>query len=161
FPALVDLLATGATSRLSKQPPTRRDAQSDVLDVRPHRLAMVPDEEDLVAAALGCEGRRLEALTAPSVNVRVVHGNLARALYPVLVGHYRDDVFVSAESYLDGQLDGRLRELHRLDVYPGAIGTTVVVANKSGFGVHPGAIVVGLGAVGELTPGLLMSTIEN
>ena len=82
-----------------------------------------------------------------------------------MVGHYRDDVFVGAEDSLDWQLDGRLRELQRLDLYPGAYNTSAVVLNEASTAQtttrHPGAIVVGLGTVGELTPGALTSTLTH
>ena len=64
------------------------------------------------------------------IRVSVVHDNLVWARWPVLVGHYRDDVFVGAEDFLDRQLKGRLRELQRLDLYPGAYNTSAVVLNE-------------------------------
>jgi hypothetical protein len=84
------------------------------------------------------------------VRVSVVHGDLRNATYPVVVGHYAGDVIVNAEAALDVALGGRLRHRFDLGVYPGGEGTTEVIRNESG---HPrGAIIVGLGAVGDLTP---------
>src|SRR5262249_17903495 len=78
---------------------------------------------------------------------------------------YRDDVFVGAEDSLDWQLDGRLRELQRLDLYPGAYNTSAVALNEASLSQratrHPGAVVVGLGTVCELTPGALTSTLTH
>ena len=61
-------------------------------------------------------------------------------------------------------LDGRLSELLRMELYPGPLNTGVVVLNdwsREDQTVHPGAIIAGLGMVGELTPGALASTLAN
>ena len=87
--------------------------------------------------------------------------NLARAASPVVVGHYEQDLLVSAERHLDAQLDGRLSELHRMGLYAGPIGTATAVLNEptAPAGIHPGAVVVGLGVIGALTPGALERTL--
>ncbi len=64
------------------------------------------------------------------ITVRMVHDNLTNARSPVLVSHYRIDVIVAAEEYLDRQLDHRLSELLRMELYPGPINTGVVVLNE-------------------------------
>jgi hypothetical protein len=49
-----------------------------------------------------------------------------------------------------------------MELYPGPINTAVVELNErldNDQSVHPGAIVAGLGEVGELTPGKLTSTL--
>ena len=77
------------------------------------------------------------------LHVRILHDNLTHARYPVLVSHYRHDVIVAAEKYLDDQLDGRLSELLRMELYAGPINTGVVVLNEPPPGdlsIHPGAI---------------------
>ena len=68
-------------------------------------------------------------MPASKVHVRVVHDNVSNASHPVLVGHYRHDVIVGAERYLDQRLDGRLSALLRMELYPGALNTAVVVLN--------------------------------
>jgi hypothetical protein len=84
-----------------------------------------------------------------SISVSVVHGDLRQADFPIAVGHYRGDVIVHAEAALDTALGGALRHRFDLGIYPGDIGTSEIILD----GVHPpGAIVVGLGPVGELTP---------
>ena len=93
--------------------------------------------------------------------MRIVHGDLAHARSPVAVGHYRGDTIVSAEAYLDRVLGGRLRQRQRLGLYPGALDTAEVflteTADRRSSNEHPGAIVLGLGDVGELAPGTLAS----
>ena len=164
FPAIADLLNVGTTSRLPTAPPVARSAD-DTFELREAMPSMVPDEAELVADALG--GRRVKMQTGRSPNrihARLIHDNLTNARHPVLVSHYRHDVIVAAEKYLDDQLGGRLSELLRMELYPGAMNTGVVVLNDPPPGdasIHPGAIVAGLGRVGELTPGGLTSTLAH
>jgi tetratricopeptide (TPR) repeat protein len=84
-----------------------------------------------------------------ALSIGVVHCDLRQAQYPVAVGHYVGDVIVHAESVLDEALGGSLRQRFDLGIYPGHVGTSEIIVH----GIHPpGAIVVGLGSVGELTP---------
>ena len=159
-PALVELLTTGSTTQLTSLPP---QPERDATSVRPvRRLQQLPSDAELVAAGVGVQprGRRVQK---SKVTVAVVHGNLSRAESPVLVGHYDQDVFANAEAYLDRQLNGRLRERALMRLYPDAIGTALVeLQSKDALpAAHPGAIVVGLGTVGELTAGSLLSTLET
>jgi tetratricopeptide (TPR) repeat protein len=164
FPALLDLLTSGTTSKLPTTPPRRRSATSDTFEMREEIPAMVPDRDELVASALGGRRTGLTPTTAArSVAVRVVHDDLSNATAPVLVGHYKDDMIVGVEAYLDRQVSGRLSELRQMDLYPGAIGTAIVALNSTDSGnvQHPGAIVAGLGLVGDLTPGALVTTLTH
>jgi hypothetical protein len=163
FNALGDLLHAGATSKLPTVAPARREADA-VFEMREPMPAMVPDEAEIIADALG--GRREPPAGGEPdarVSVRVVHDNLTNARLPVLVGHYHHDVIVGAEGYLDTRLQGRLSELLRMELYPGALNTGVVVVNDAdpGASVHPGAIIAGLGTVGDLTPGALTATLAH
>ena len=164
FPALLDLLTTGTTSKLPTTAPQRRTAATETFEMREPLPAMVPDQEDLVASALGGRRRPMRR-TAPrhQVHVRVIHDDLSNATSPVLVGHYEQDVIVGAEAYLDRQLTGRLTELRQMELYPGPIGTAVAVLNSEAVlpGQHPGAVVAGLGKVGDLTPGSLTATLAQ
>ena len=165
FTAVVELLETGLTSRLPTSPPLRRGGD-EVVELRDPLPAMVPDEAELVAAALGGSRGKLSPASADegTIALRVVHDNLTNARFPVLVSHYRHDVIVAAEAYLDERLDRRLSELLRMELYPGPINTGVVVLNDpppGNLAIHPGAIVAGLGNVGELTPGTLTSTLAH
>lgn len=101
-------------------------------------------------------------MSSSKIRVRVVHDNVSNASYPVLVGHYRHDVIVAAERYLDQRLDHRLSALLRMELYPGPLNTAVVVLNDQSVGelaLHPGAVIAGLGMVGELTPARLTATL--
>jgi CHAT domain-containing protein len=90
-----------------------------------------------------------------TIQVTVTHGDLRHAAYPLAVGHYRQDVIVSAEAQLNAALGNVLRQRFDLGRYPGRIGTHAIFRH----GIRPrGAIVVGLGDVGELTPERLRET---
>lgn len=167
FSAIVDLLETGRTTRLSVSPPVSRAAEAAPFEARDQMPDVLPDETDLAVEALGGTQRHRVATAdgRPSpVSIRVVHDNLSNSEHPVVVSHYSQDVIVAAEKYLDGELGGRLSELLRMELYPGPINTAVVVVNDRSAGettLHPGAIVVGLGEVGSLTPGALTSTLAH
>ena len=163
FVAIAELLDSGTTARLPTSPPARRD-ENKTFEMREPMAAMVPDEAEIVAAALGGQREPFTTTEDTHIALRVVHDNLTNARFPVLVSHYRHDVIVGAEKYLDQRLDWRLSELLRMELYPGPINTGVVVLNDTQGGnlaVHPGAIVAGLGVVGELTPGTLTSTLAH
>lgn len=164
FPALEDLLLKGATTKLMQSAPARRGGDQ-TFPLRFNQPSMVPDAEDVMREALGGK-RRWERAEAkmPRVRVRVMHGNLTAAEHPVVVGHYDKDVMVSAERHLDDRLDGRLSDLYRMGIYPGAIATATAVLNDKDSSMrhqHPGAVVVGLGQVGDLTPGSLTQTLVH
>lgn len=155
FDALGELLEQGTTQRLASVPPVARGVRERF--PLPHEEALLyPDSQDLAAAALGAgPSRRTQKRPAPQavLKVTVTHGNMAYTEAAVAVGHYQDDVIISAEAYLDRRLGGRLRDRYRLGVYPGAYDTCEVFLNP---GKKPGgAIIVGLGAVGSLTAGKL------
>ena len=48
------------------------------------------------------------------INLCIVHGHLAFARFPVLLGHYNGDIFAGTEARLDRALDSRLSELRKM-----------------------------------------------
>ena len=164
FDGLFDLLNAGATTKMSQAPLVRRGVSDAPFELPEVPLEMYPSEEDLVASALGSVRVKKRRQPTQKIEVTMVHGNLSRAISPVAVGHYEGDTIVSAEAYLDRQLNGRLRERQNLGLYPDKLNTSAVVLNDGDCHqgrTHPGAIVVGLGMVGELTPGGLTSTMAD
>ncbi len=93
------------------------------------------------------------------IDLCVVHGHLAFAKYPVLVGHYIGDTFAGTEDRLDRALDFRLTERRKLGLYPGRIGTSAVLVDPD---CQPsGAVVVGLGQPADLSIGGLRETLRR
>ncbi len=127
----------------------REDDADEAVDV-------FPSQTELESAALGDEPVDFdEEETEPPIRVAVCYGDLAYASQPVAVGHYQGDPIVSAERALDRQLGGRLSRRYNLGRYPGPIGTSEVILDRREDAKPGGAIVVGLGRVGELSRGSL------
>ncbi|MBY5883997.1 CHAT domain-containing protein [Rhizobium leguminosarum] len=93
------------------------------------------------------------------IDLCVVHGHLAFARYPVLVGHYIGDAFAGTESLLDRALGFRLTQRRKLGLYPDRIGTCTVLVDTN---CRPsGAVVVGLGQPANLSIGALRETLRR
>jgi len=164
FPALLDLLRDGTTTRLRQEEPVSRDAAQE-WEFERGADDMLPDEAAIAAAALGGspqKPRRRRVESSP-LRVSVMHGHLKFADWPVVVGHYQGDTIISAERVLDQELEGRLTQRHRLGLYPGELKTFEVVLRRRPAPSNRwrGAIVVGLGQVGELGVGGLVATVTQ
>jgi hypothetical protein len=150
FVAFEELLATGATNKLP------RTAESlgtvEIAGVRRGaEPVLFPTEDALLRNALGRSERKrpLRSARLPVLNVAIRHGDLRRARWPLVVGHYLGDKIVNAEATLDEQFDGRLSHRAALGLYPGAESTVELVLAP---GCHPpGALIVGLGQIGEIS----------
>jgi tetratricopeptide (TPR) repeat protein len=95
------------------------------------------------------------------IKVLVANGSLAYAEHPVAVGHYEDDIISGAESYLNRCLGDRLKVRYELGLYPGPLETAAVFLNPDRGARPVGAIVVGLGPLGELSPLSLAKTVTT
>jgi hypothetical protein len=172
FPAIEELVSSGRTDKLSRTPPVARAAEAALVplpEVDLDRLDaddLFPDADTLAGAVLGGNVvRRRPAPRRPILNVSVSHGNLDYARHPVMVGHYSGDTIISAERALDHALGHALTRRHALGQYPGATGTHLVLVNEDvqhNAEVSPqGAIVIGLGAVGELSASSLSRAVAS
>jgi hypothetical protein len=172
FPGLTELLLTGTTRQLAiERPPASASLLRGETDEPPmladdQEVNFLPSQDDLEEAALGMDelygGSLSPVQPVPPCLVSVVHGDLRFVTNPVLVGHYKGDPIVHAEAVLDQCLDGALGVRHHLHRYPGNIGTAEVFLGRPPNPLgHQGAIVVGLGNVGELTVGGLIRTLEE
>jgi len=166
FAAYLELLQTGSTSRLSPVPPAASRAATPAEARSPMPLGLpdsIPGEEDLAGFVFGAapprRGRKRRRL--PRVTLGVRHGDLAYARYPICVGHYQGDTIVSAEAHLDRRLDRALSNRARLGLYPGPLGTQEIFIHRDPKAKPRGAVVVGLGQVGELSPGGLETGIAR
>src|SRR6185437_6451290 len=84
------------------------------------------------------------------LEIRVVHGSLEHARYPVVVGHNQGMPLDGAEGFLNKCLDGRLAERLLLGAYAEQEGSAISVSGEPGC-EPPGALVLGLGPAGEVT----------
>jgi len=161
FPGYLDLLTKGTTALLKNVPPaqSRAAGQSErfVLPRLP-TADYIPDERGVRSFGFGPgrpEGDEMEESVLPMIRVSIIHGDLAYANHHVLVGHYQGDTIVSAEAALDKRLGNALSERMALGIYPGPLKTHSLFCNQKPNAKPAGALVIGLGQVGELSPGLL------
>ena len=94
--------------------------------------------------------RRSPSPERQRLEIRVAHGSLEHAHYPLVVGHNQGMPLNGAEGFLDGRLGGRLSERLLLGAYAEEEGIAVAVAGEPGC-QPPGALVLGLGPAGEVT----------
>ncbi|HRP97479.1 MAG TPA: CHAT domain-containing protein, partial [Rhodocyclaceae bacterium] len=166
LPAYLDLLMNGDTTLLARDKPLRaREAGAErfVLTPAPPTDG-IPDEAELLTAGFGSATPPAPLADArpplPTIEVGLRHGDLAYARHTVLVGHYLGDTIVSAEAALDQRLHHALTRRLQLGLYPGALGTHAVFFNERPRDRPLGAVVVGLGQVGQLSPGLLEAGVR-
>jgi hypothetical protein len=161
FPAIQELLESGSTRLLSQRPPATRGLEA-VPDLEPDTPLLFPTQAELEAAALHGTppslGPREEALRP--CHVRIRHGNIHYADLPVMVGHYQGESITGSEAALDRALDGRLTALHRANIYPGSLNTVEIVV-QPGMQRSEGAVVVGLGTLGQLSAAGLRETLRH
>lgn len=162
FEAIKELVRTGHTELLPSQRPSRARGVPTLFDMKPDEVDVYPDDKDIHAWAMG-SGKALSRLLKPTtkrIKLKITHGNLAFSRYPVMVGHYQSDGLFSAEQYLDHCLDGQLSRCRGLGLYPGEINSAELILNRKG-GKPAGALIVGLGSVGELSMSRLSQTFAN
>jgi len=160
FPAIYDLLAKGTTERLPQKPPKVDRGVEEKYILRDDGIEIYPTQADLESTMLGAAPVKYEAPPGKPVRVSVYHGNLSFCSDPVAVGHYEGDGLYSAEKALNHHLNGRLNARHALGQYPGPEGTVEVILNDKGE-KPGGAIIVGLGKAGELSPYKLTQTMAK
>lgn len=166
FPALLELLERGETTRLPKTRPSVRGAEQTFrYEAGP---VLYPTEQSLERALLGGRKpprRRGRAKYTLKVSCRGMDLRYARD--PILVGHYQGDAISAAEAQIDRYVvAGRLTQRHSLGLYAGAPGTATIVLLKPNeeqarAGIQRGAIVIGLGELGELTTANLSEAVRN
>ena len=162
FKAMLEILERGDTQLLPSNPPLQRSADDTPREMLPDRVEVYPGREAIYGAALGksAEGYRPWEPLERTPKICVTYGDLCFTKSPIAVGHYQGDTIVSAEAALDARLNGRLSKRLQLDLYPGPLMTNEVLF-KCGEEHFPGAVIVGLGEVGNLTPGDLTDSFRE
>lgn len=155
FQGITDILTTGSTNALSTQKPSTRGNEiiSDVYE----SVEPTFDSEAVVNAIF--DVKKQIKVETESFNVKVIHGDLKVASYPVMVGHFFMDLILSSEKALDGYLNNRLSQRMEIGYYPGKVGESEVFFNLS---TQPkGAVVCGLGSPDSLTSFLLATSVKQ
>jgi CHAT domain-containing protein len=122
----------------------RRELQQEV----------VTGVSDYVATSVS-PGRPIATLA-----LRVFHASLEHASHPVLVGHYSGAPLAGSEGFLDRRLQRRLTNRQIAGLYPEDLGDVIVVPGTRDRRPE-GAVVVGLGPRGDLTPTVLSRAVTN
>jgi len=157
FNGIRELLAKGETGLLSKKRPVVRGGQKIFKRIPVSDFDLSPD--GLENTLLGItESEEITANELP-LKVKVSHGDLKYASYPVLAGHFKNDGILYAEKRIDALMQGILEERLRLGLYPGDIGTHEILINKAS--PFPGAIIIGLSEPDTLTAFELSRSVEQ
>jgi pimeloyl-ACP methyl ester carboxylesterase len=161
FPAYLELLQTGRTTSLNPRPASR-GIVTPSFRARPRvAVGLYPSAGEVLAAAMGARVLPARAVRSSSwAALEVVHGSLAGAENPVMIGAYAGDSLRGSAEFLDRRLCRRLSHCQALGRYPNEPGEVVVVIHPEPTHKPAGAIVVGLGAMGSLSPGELQATLQ-
>lgn len=162
FGAIEDILNQGKTGRLQNALPKGRGDEK-LFPAKEEEIFDI-SEENTVKTILGLGEDGEERDHETPIQVRVCHGDLTYADYPVLAGHFQYDAILTTERVIDGKLDGELSRLLSLGLYPGPVGTHQIVLTKditTEEKLFKGTIVVGFGVPGELTPYQMMMTVSK
>ncbi len=164
FDAYLDLIEHGHLIRDSRAvrtaPAGVRGSEPPVYLEAPLAVhTLYPTDEEVLAAALG--GRPpLLAASEPtggphSVEIRIHHGSLANTRLPVMVGSYAGGGLRGSVGYLNTCLDGALLRAQSVGCFPVLMGEALFFPQMDPVRKPGGAVVVCLGALGELQPGEL------
>ena len=165
FPAYRELLEEGVTTRLSTAPLSADRGGATIFDYESEPV-LYPTASDLEAGLLGKRRKSLQVRTSDKLHVSVLHGDLSHTNHPIMLSHYEGDTIAGAERIVDGLVGNALSQRYHLGRYPGRPGTVAVVlappnAIQKSLGVQHGAIVIGLGKWGELTPSALAQAVNQ
>lgn len=171
FAGYFELLDSGRTRALPQTPPLRPSATRTAagsVEAPAEQLLAVPAlpslPADLGGYVLGMRRSLPHAPTALPIAVRIVHGGLDYARFPLIVGHYQNDSIMGGTQRVDQKLAGQLSRMVELKLFTGADRTSVYLRPPADDGqppAYPGAIVVGLGAMGDLSPAALSATVTR
>ncbi|TKB71705.1 MAG: CHAT domain-containing protein [Nitrospira sp.] len=166
FPAYRDLLERGVTNQLSTTPLSADRGGESIFDYE-HEPVLYPTASDFEAGLLGKRRKALKVRTSEKLQVSVLHGDLIHTNHPILLGHYQGDTIFGSEQLVDRFLVGNsLSQRYNLGRYPGRTETVAVVLTQpndvqTAFRIRHGAIVIGLGKWGELTPSVLTQAVHH
>lgn len=132
------------------EPASNEPSAPVVPSIQPTELEPVISTPTLTPVTHTIDAKLLPTLRA-ELCVRL--GSLTASRYPVTVGHYHQDAISGAEQVLDQALKGQLSQWQQLGIYAGVVGTSTLVIDRN---LQPqGALVLGLGAAGQLHPNKL------
>lgn len=158
FSGIADVLRRGRTNLFSQMRPALRGDQR--VFRKPQTADLDFSKEGVTRTLLGKSSSKPVGASILPLQVKVTHGDLKYAAYPILAGHFREDSILYAEKRIDDLLKGQLGQRNKLGVYPGEPGSCEVVLTYL-EGRFPGAIIVGLGEPETLTAYELAKIVER
>lgn len=159
FGSIEEILSRGKASALANQLPKLRGEGTQKFKPKTEEIFDL-SEANVENVLLGISAQKEEDFNPP-IRVSVAHGDLKFAKFPVLAGHFELDTIMAAEREIDRQMGGELSKLMELSLYPGPIGTNqIVLSDSSKSNKFKGAVIVGLGAPGQLTAFQLTNSVE-
>jgi CHAT domain-containing protein len=158
FNGIAEILRTGQTELLNRNRPVLRGVQP-VFDTVEEEVYDT-DETGLENTILGIKEKKItEKASAIPLQVSVSNGDLFYSRFPIMVGHFINDGITSAEKVIDNYRGNELSQRHKLNMYPGEVGSNEIFINfKDEF---KGTIVIGLGVPGRLSSYQLIQTAER
>lgn len=168
FPALAELLTSGATSLLGSQPPAPRQAAVPRPVLYGAGPPVTSDIEAVQRCLMGGSLRnRSPAGTRLHLKVDVIAMDLRFVSNPIMVGHYEQDPIAGPEALIDRELlGGDLGKRYSLGLYAGPRGSSTVVlrappGSENRRARVSGAVVTGLGPYdGSLSASDLTETVR-
>ncbi len=165
FSAYRELLEEGVTTRLSTSPLSADRGGAAIFDYESEPV-LYPTAPDLEAGLLGKKRKSLQVRTSDKLHVSVLHSNLNHTNHPIMLSHYEGDTIAGAERIVDRLVGNALSQRYHLGRYPGRTGTVAVALVppneiQKSLGVQHGAIVIGLGKWGELTPSAVTKAVHQ
>lgn len=170
FSAYLDLLVhgrlVGESRSVQDALPSNRGDEGMVYRAAPRYVhALYPTEEEVLAAALGKRIPSTVTTTAANTperaQVRIYHGSLANTALAVLVGVYSGSGLHDSTGYLDGCLGGALSQGLAMGCFPSRLGEAMFFPQTDPVRKPGGAVLVGLGGVGDLQPGELTRALQR
>lgn len=162
FPGFTDLLHHGDTnhSQLSIEPILARGETAHFFPMPlQDKIDILPDETMLIDSILGTQRSNIPSKSTAPLKVIMSHGDLCFASNSLALGHYHDDLIISAERFVNEMFDDRLRKRMLLGLYPGPLNTAQVIYNPKPLPAKPEAVlIIGLGIMGTLTRRTLTET---
>lgn len=167
FPEIESLLLKRTPTRLQRLPSSRAGERfSAVINYRGGPPAY-PSDTQLLNQVLGSSNSLEPKPELTTLQVNVLAMNLSCVQVPLICGHYRGDPISGAEAAIDQALvNGALSQRQRLGLYSGELGNATVVlvprtAAEVSRGTGRGALMVGLGEMGELTAEVVTQAVRS
>ena len=158
FGGIDEILEKGRTSLLRTSMPLSR-AKEQIFRAEP-TYDFDLSERGLENTLFGADQGEKYVKAKLPLTVTISKGHLKYSSYPILAGHFFGDGILYAERAIDNCLEGQLSDWHGLGLYPGEIETFQHFSPK-GKSDFAGAIILGIGEQGKLTPYLLAKSVEK